>query len=104
MYDALKAEVLRVNMALVESGLVVLTWGNASAADRTVGDGGVMAIKPSGVPYDKLTPNDIVVLSLKSGEIVEGKARPSSDTPTHLHLYRSFPALGGIVRRRSTKR
>ena len=97
MYDALKAEVLQINLSLMQSGLVVLTWGNASAADRAADGGGVMAIKPSGVPYDKLTPDDMVVLSLKTGEVVEGKARPSSDTPTHLHLYRSFASVGGIV-------
>jgi L-ribulose-5-phosphate 4-epimerase len=79
---------------LVAAGLVVLTWGNASGIDRKAG---VMAIKPSGVPYDQLKPSDIVILSLASGEKVEGTGRPSSDTPTHLHLYRSFPNIGGIV-------
>lgn len=96
MYKALKEDVYRANMALVEAGLVVLTWGNASGVDRKAG-GGVMAIKPSGVPYDKLTPSDMVVLSLATGEIVDGKGRPSSDTPTHLHLYREFSTLGGVV-------
>jgi L-ribulose-5-phosphate 4-epimerase len=98
-YQSLKERVLRGNLALVEAGLVVLTWGNASAVDR---EAGVMAIKPSGVPYDKLRADDIVVLSLKSGEIVEGTTRPSSDTPTHLHLYREFPALGGVAHTHST--
>lgn len=93
-YDALKESVYRANLALVEAGLVVLTWGNASGADRKAG---VMAIKPSGVPYAKLTPADIVVLSIETGEIVDGKARPSSDTPTHLHLMREFPGVNGIV-------
>jgi L-ribulose-5-phosphate 4-epimerase len=93
-YGALKEQVYRANLALVEAGLVVLTWGNASGADRAAG---VMAIKPSGVAYDKLTADDIVVLSIATGEIVEGTARPSSDTPTHLHLYRAFPNLGGVV-------
>ena len=78
---------------------MVLTWGNASAVDR---EAGVMAIKPSGVPYDRLGIDDIVVLSLKTGEIVEGKARPSSDTPTHLHLYREFPDVGGVAHTHST--
>jgi L-ribulose-5-phosphate 4-epimerase len=93
-FEALKDEVYRVNMALVEAGLVKLTWGNASGVDR---EAGVMAIKPSGVPYAKLSPADIVVLSIKEGKIVEGKGRPSSDTPTHLLLYQQFGGLGGIV-------
>jgi L-ribulose-5-phosphate 4-epimerase len=93
-YDELKKRVLRANLALVEAGLVTLTWGNASAADR---EKGVMAIKPSGVPYDKLQAGDIVVLSIASGEIVEGTARPSSDTPTHLLLYQQFESVGGIA-------
>jgi L-ribulose-5-phosphate 4-epimerase len=96
-FEALKEEVYRVNMALVEAGLVKLTWGNASGVDREAGDGGVMAIKPSGVPYARLSPADIVVLSIKEGKIIDGKGRPSSDTPTHLHLYREFPNLGGVV-------
>jgi L-ribulose-5-phosphate 4-epimerase len=73
---------------------VKLTWGNVSGADRKAG---VMAIKPSGVPYDTLKAEDIVVLSIKTGEIVEGKSRPSSDTPTHLLLTREFPSINGIV-------
>jgi len=93
-YDELKKRVLRANLALVEAGLVTLTWGNASAADRKEG---VMAIKPSGVPYDKLQAGDIVVLSIATGEIVEGTARPSSDTPTHLLLYQQFESVGGIA-------
>jgi L-ribulose-5-phosphate 4-epimerase len=93
-YEQLKTRVYEANLALVEAGLVVLTWGNASAADR---DAGVMAIKPSGVAYKQLTPKDIVVLSLETGEVVDGSARPSSDTPTHLHLYRAFDGIGGIV-------
>lgn len=93
-FEALKEEVYRVNMALVEAGLVKLTWGNASGVDR---EAGVMAIKPSGVPYSRLAPADIVVLSIKDGKIVEGKGRPSSDTPTHRLLYQAFGGLGGIV-------
>lgn len=93
-YAELKERVYRANLALVESGLVVLTWGNASGADRAAG---VMAIKPSGVPYDKLAASDMVVLRIDTGEVVEGTARPSSDTPTHLVLYRAFAACGGIV-------
>ncbi|HVT88245.1 MAG TPA: L-ribulose-5-phosphate 4-epimerase [Tepidisphaeraceae bacterium] len=93
-YEKLKRQVLEANLAIVEAGLVKLTWGNVSGADRAAG---VMAIKPSGVAYEKLAPRDIVVLSLETGEIVEGKCRPSSDTPTHLHLYQKFVTLGGIV-------
>lgn len=98
-YRALKERVHRGNLALVEAGLVLLTWGNASAVDR---EAGIMAIKPSGVPYDRLGVDDIVVLSLETGAIVEGSNRPSSDTPTHLHLYREFPTLGGIAHTHST--
>jgi L-ribulose-5-phosphate 4-epimerase len=93
-YDELKERVYRANLALVEAGLVVLTWGNASGVDRKAN---VMAIKPSGIAYSNLKPGDIVVLSLDSGETVDGNHRPSSDTPTHLHLYRSFKTIGGIV-------
>jgi L-ribulose-5-phosphate 4-epimerase len=98
-FEQLKQSVCRANLALVEAGLVVLTWGNASGADL---DAGVMAIKPSGVAYDQLKPADIVVLSIRTGEVVEGQARPSSDTPTHLHLYRAFPGLRGVVHTHST--
>ncbi|MDP9174435.1 MAG: L-ribulose-5-phosphate 4-epimerase [Planctomycetota bacterium] len=98
-YEQLKQEVYDANLALVEAGLVVLTWGNASAADRAAG---VMAIKPSGVAYDKLRPQDIVVLSLSTGQLVDGAGRPSSDTPTHLHLYRSFDSIIGVVHTHST--
>jgi L-ribulose-5-phosphate 4-epimerase len=90
----LKAEVCRINKEIVRTGLVVLTFGNASAVDRAAG---VMAIKPSGVDYEALTPDDIVVLSLKDGRVVEGIKRASSDTPTHLYLYQKFPNIGGIV-------
>ena len=91
-YDRLKAEVRDANLAIVEHGLVDLTWGNVSAADEDV-----MAIKPSGVSYDTLQPNDIVVLSIDTGQVIEGRLRPSSDTPTHLHLYRSFSGIGAVV-------
>ena len=93
-HDALKDAVCRANLDLVASGLVVLTWGNVSGADRAAG---VMAIKPSGVAYDAMRAEDMVVVSLESGEVVEGTLRPSSDTPTHLHLYRTFGAVGGIA-------
>jgi L-ribulose-5-phosphate 4-epimerase len=93
-YEKLKQQVLDANLALLDAGLVVLTWGNASGADRAAG---VMAIKPSGVSYDKLKAQDIVVLSIKTGEILDGSGRPSSDTPTHLHLYREFASVNGVV-------
>jgi L-ribulose-5-phosphate 4-epimerase len=93
-FEELKDRVYRANVALIEAGLVVLTWGNASGVDRQAA---VMAIKPSGIPYNILKPHDIVVLSLESGQVVDGKHRPSSDTPTHLHLYRSFQSIGGVV-------
>ncbi len=93
-YDALKEAVCQANRELVPAGLVVLTWGNASGVDWKAG---VMAIKPSGVPYDRLKASDIVVLSMENGKVVEGTGRPSSDTPTHLHLYRNFSNIGGIV-------
>lgn len=95
----LKEQVFRANLAIVEAGLVKLTWGNVSGADRAKG---VMAIKPSGVPYATMKPSDIVVLSLEDGAVVEGTCRPSSDTPTHLHLYQHFAAIGGIVHTHST--
>jgi L-ribulose-5-phosphate 4-epimerase len=98
-YQSLKERVHRANLALVEAGLVVLTWGNVSGADHAAD---VMAIKPSGVPYDRLTPADIVVLSISTGQIIEGSNRPSSDTPTHLHLYRQFPSIAGVAHTHST--
>jgi L-ribulose-5-phosphate 4-epimerase len=83
----------RANLALVEAGLVTGTFGNVSQADR---DAGVFAIKPSGVPYDRLTPDEMVVVALETGQVVEGTLRPSSDTPTHLELYRAF-GCGGVA-------
>jgi L-ribulose-5-phosphate 4-epimerase len=82
------------NQRLAESGLVLGTFGNVSAVDRAAG---VFAIKPSGVPYETLTPEQIVPVSLETGEVVDSTLRPSSDTPTHLELYRAFPSCGGIV-------
>jgi L-ribulose-5-phosphate 4-epimerase len=91
----LKQDVYDSNMALVQSGLVVLTWGNASAVDR---ERGVVAIKPSGVAYDALMPENIVLVSLETGEPLSGETmRPSSDTPTHVHLYQQWPQIGGIA-------
>src|SRR5690625_6747724 len=86
MLKDLKKQVYEANMLLKESGLIVLTWGNVSGIDR---DKGLFVIKPSGVPYDELRPEDMVVVDLE-GNKVEGDLNPSSDTPTHLELYRSF--------------
>jgi L-ribulose-5-phosphate 4-epimerase len=97
-YAALRQEVHRANLDLASSGLVMGTFGNVSGVLR---DAGVMAIKPSGVPYDRLTSDDIVLVSLSTGEVVESSLRPSSDTPTHLELYRAFPC-GGVVHTHST--
>ena len=93
-FQVLKERVCRVNQQLVEAGLVVLTWGNASGVDR---EAGVMAIKPSGVGYDTLQPEDVVVVSLADGRPIEGRRRPSSDTPTHRLLYQTFRTIGGVV-------
>jgi L-ribulose-5-phosphate 4-epimerase len=90
----LREEVCRVNREIADTGLAILTWGNASGADRREG---LMAIKPSGIDYQRLQPEDLVLLSLDTGEVLEGELRPSSDTPTHLHLYRAFRDVGGIV-------
>jgi len=98
-HDALKQSVWQANMRLVEAGLVVLTFGNASGVDRRAG---VMAIKPSGVEYETLRPDDIVVLTLDGGGVVEGGLNPSSDAPTHLVLYRAFESIGGVVHTHST--
>jgi L-ribulose-5-phosphate 4-epimerase len=91
---ALREEVCRANLELARSGLVMGTFGNVSGVDRPAG---LMAIKPSGVPYDDLKPEHIVAVSLSTGEVVGSDLRPSSDTPTHLELYRAFPSCGGIV-------
>ncbi len=94
MLENLKQEVLKANLLLPKHSLVTFTWGNVSAIDR---ESGLVVIKPSGVEYDKLTAKDMVVVSLETGEVVEGKYRPSSDTPTHLAIYRAFYGVGGIV-------
>lgn len=93
MLESLKQEVLAANQALVGHGLVLLTWGNVSAIDRP---GGRVVIKPSGVPYDAMKADDMVVVDLE-GRTLEGRLRPSSDLPTHLRLYRAWPSVGGIV-------
>lgn len=93
MLQQLKERVLEANLLLPKAGLVTMTWGNASGIDRNEG---LMAIKPSGVPYEELKLNDLVVLDLE-GNVVEGRLRPSSDMPTHLALYQAFPSIGGVV-------
>ena len=93
MLKKLKKQVLEANLRLPKAGLVVFTWGNVSGIDR---EKGLVVIKPSGVPYEGMTAEDMVVLDLE-GNVVEGKWKPSSDTPTHLELYRAFPDCGGIV-------
>ena len=97
--DELREQVCAANLQLVATGLVTLSFGNASGVDRAAG---VMVIKPSGVPYATLAPSDLVVVSLVDGSVVEGSLRPSSDTPTHLALYRSFPSIGGVVHSHSS--
>ena len=94
MLKKLKHAVYEANMELPHRGLVTYTWGNVSGIDR---ERGLVVIKPSGVEYDTMTAEDMVVLDLKTGERVEGRYKPSSDTPTHLALYRAFPDLGGVV-------
>jgi len=98
LLEKLREEVLCANLDLPKHGLVTFTWGNVSGIDR---DSGLMVIKPSGVSYETMRVTDMVVLNLQ-GEIVDGALRPSSDTPTHLVLYRECPAIGGIVHTHST--
>ena len=94
MLDELKSLVCQANLLLPKHGLVTFTWGNVSGVDR---ERDLMVIKPSGVEYEGMSPDDMVVVDLKTGKRVEGKWKPSSDTDTHLALYRAFPAVGGIV-------
>lgn len=94
MLEQLKQNVLRANLDLPRYGLVTFTWGNVSAVDRK---SGLVVIKPSGISYDDMTPEDMVVVRLSDGQVVEGKWNPSSDTPTHLVLYRTYSSLGAIV-------
>ena len=98
MLEALKQEVLKANLDLVKHGLVIFTWGNVSAIDRA---SGLVVIKPSGVEYDEMKASDMVVVDL-DGKVVEGDLRPSSDTPTHVALYKAFPNIGGVVHTHST--
>lgn len=99
MLEELKEKVYRANIDLVKHGLVIFTWGNVSGIDC---EKGLMVIKPSGVDYDVMTPDDMVVIDIRTGEKVEGKLKPSSDTPTHLALYRAWPEIGGVVHTHST--
>lgn len=94
MLEELKKQVCAANLELPKYGLVTFTWGNVSGVDR---EKGLMVIKPSGVEYDNMTPNDMVVVSLATGEKVEGKWKPSSDTVTHVALYNAFPNIGSVV-------
>lgn len=94
MLEALKKHVCAANLRLVTEGLVVQTWGNVSGIDRARG---LIVIKPSGVSYDRMRPGHMVTVSLKTGKVVDGALKPSSDTPTHLELYRAFPEIGGVV-------
>lgn len=98
MLEELKEKVFKANLQLVDFGLVVLTWGNVSAIDRS---SGLFVIKPSGVPYDEMTAEDMVVMNL-NGNKIEGKLNPSSDTPTHLELYRNFKNIGAVVHTHSS--
>lgn len=94
MLESLKKAVCQANLDLVKAGLVIDTWGNASGLDRARG---LMVIKPSGVPYQNLLPSDMVVVELETEKIVDGKLKPSSDTATHLALYRAFSSIGGVA-------
>ena len=94
MLESLKEAVCAANLLLPKYNLVTFTWGNVSGIDR---EKGLVVIKPSGVDYDGMKPSDMVVVDLESGKVVEGDLTPSSDTPTHLELYRNFPSIGGVV-------
>lgn len=98
MLEQLKQQVLEANLLLPKFGLVTFTWGNVSAIDRETG---LVVIKPSGVPYEGMTAEDMVVVDL-SGKVVEGKWKPSSDTPTHVELYKAFPNVGGVCHTHSS--
>lgn len=98
MLEQLKQEVYKANMDLVKHGLVIFTWGNVSGIDR---EKGLVVIKPSGVEYDVMKPEDMVVVDL-NGNVIEGNLKPSSDTPTHLAIYRAWPEVGGVVHTHST--
>jgi L-ribulose-5-phosphate 4-epimerase len=94
MLEGLKEQVFRANLLLPKHGLVTFTWGNVSGIDR---EQGLMVIKPSGLSYEAMQAEDMVVVEVKTGKVVAGKLKPSSDTPTHLELYKAFPNIGGVV-------
>ena len=94
MLEQLKEQVFLANLQLPKHGLITFTWGNVSGIDRAPG---LVVIKPSGVAYDVMKADDMVVVDLKTGKVVEGKLKPSSDTPTHIELYKEFPNIGGVV-------
>ena len=98
MLEKLKEEVFKANLELPRKGLVLFTWGNVSGIDR---EKGLVVIKPSGVDYDNMKAEDMVVVDLE-GKVIEGDLNPSSDTPTHIELYKKFPDIGGIVHTHST--
>lgn len=100
MLEQLKEQVCKANLELVARGVVIYTWGNVSGIDR---EQGLVVIKPSGIDYDIMTPDDMTVVSLETGERVEGKWKPSSDTPTHLEIYRAMPEVGGVTHTHSAK-
>ena len=99
MLESLKQEVYEANLLLPKYGIVTFTWGNVSGIDR---ERGIFAIKPSGVPYETLRLEDIVLVDLETGKVVEGELNPSSDTPTHRVLYQEFPTLGAVVHTHSS--
>ena len=99
MLEELKQKVFKANLDLVKQGLVIFTWGNVSGIDR---EKGLVVIKPSGVSYDEMKAEDMVVVDLETGKVVEGDLNPSSDTPTHLVLYKAFQSVGGVVHTHST--
>ena len=99
MLEELKQKVFKANLDLVKQGLVIFTWGNVSGIDR---EKGLVVIKPSGVSYDEMKVSDMVVVDLETGKVVEGDLNPSSDTPTHLVLYKAFPNIQGVVHTHST--
>lgn len=99
MLEELKQKVFKANLDLVKQGLVIFTWGNVSGIDRETG---LMVIKPSGVSYDDMKAEDMVVVDINNGKVVEGELNPSSDTPTHIELYKAFPNIQGVVHTHST--
>lgn len=99
MLEELKEKVFKANLDLVKHGLVIFTWGNVSGIDR---ENGLVVIKPSGVSYDEMKVDDMVVVDINTGNVVEGSLRPSSDTLTHIALYHAFPEIGGVVHTHST--